>query len=323
MRVLIVASYNHGRIAPFVTEQAEAIKQQGCEVLYFRITGHGASGYLRNIRSLRKTIRDVQPDLIHAHYGLSALLANIATRTIPVVSTYHGSDINNPKAFRFSKWAIRLSEWNIFVSRQTMAIAHCKEGERCGLIPCGVELSDEQLMSKSEARSRLGWGSNEHKILFAGAFDNNVKDPELAKQAISELNRRGTITELVELKGYTRQEVNRMMCGADGLLLTSKTEGSPQVIKEAMACGCPIVSVDVGDIKERTEGGNGCYIIPKNDRLTMIAELANAIEKAIAFKGKTSGREKIIADGLSNELIAERLVQIYRKVLIQSYKYGN
>ena len=195
-----------------------------------------------------------------------------------------------------------------------MTIAHCKEGERCGLIPCGVELSDEQLMSKSEARRRLGWGTNEHKILFAGAFDNNVKDPELAKQVISELNKRGTITELVELKGYTRQEVNRMMCGADELLLTSKTEGSPQVIKEAMACGCPIVSVDVGDIKERTERVNGCYIVPKNDRLTMTSELANAIKKAIAFEGKTSGREKIIAEGLSNELIAERLVRIYKEV---------
>ena len=96
----------------------------------------------------------------------------------------------------------------------------------------------------------------------------------------------------------------------DAVLLTSKTEGSPQVIKEAMSCGCPIVSVDVGDVAERTSGVDGCYVVPSREP----REIADALEKAIAFQGKTKGKEKIVVNGLTNEFVAERIIEIYEKI---------
>ena len=117
--------------------------------------------------------------------------------------------------------------------------------------------------------------------------------------------------ELIELKGYTREEVNRLMCACDCLLMTSKTEGSPQVIKEAMACGCPIVSVDVGDVAERTDGVEGCYIVKSREPM----DIAEALRKAIAFEGKTNGREKILAAGLTNEQVAKKIIEIYQEIL--------
>ena len=93
--------------------------------------------------------------------------------------------------------------------------------------------------------------------------------------------------------------------------MTSFTEGSPQVIKEALACGCPIVSVDVGDVKERVDGVAGCYVANNREP----KELAELIQKALSFEGKTKGREKIIADGLDNRQVAEKLVRIYEKIL--------
>ena len=143
-------------------------------------------------------------------------------------------------------------------------------------------------------------------MFFAGAFDNKVKNGELAKKAVALLNG----VELVELKGYTRQQVDTFMCAANGLLMISKTEGSPQVIKEAMACGCPIVSVDVGDVKERTERLKGCYIVPSYKA----KDIAWALEKALVFEGKTKGCERIIADGLTNEQVAEKIVEIYESI---------
>lgn len=314
MKILIVASYNKNRYVPFITEQAAALQAAGCEIEWFGVQGKGIKGYLKEQPRLRKMILEEQPDIIHAHYGLSCLLANLATRRVPVVSTYHGSDINLPKVRPFSKTAMWLSAWNVFVSKRNMALAGAVEGKKCALIPCGISLSEDQLLTREEARKALGWKADEKKVLFAGAFDNAVKDPELAMQAMKELKNKGVNAELIELKGYNRQQVNTLMCAVDCLLMTSKTEGSPQVIKEAMACGCPIVSVDVGDVAERTEGVEGCYVVPSREP----KDIAEALKKAIAFKGKTNGREKILEYGLTNELVAKKIVDIYEKVVVKS-----
>ena len=101
------------------------------------------------------------------------------------------------------------------------------------------------------------------------------------------------------------------MYSCDALLMTSRTEGSPQVVKEAMACGCPIVSVDVGDVAERISGVEGSYIVNSREP----KDIATALEKAIAFDGKTNGREKILEYGLTNELVAKQILGIYEDII--------
>lgn len=310
MKVLIVSRYKQNltaHVAPFVAEQYASLREAGCETGLFLLQGN----YMRQWKSLRAKIREYHPDVIHAHYGLSCLLANLATRRVPVVSTYHGSDINLTKVRPFSKVAMKLSAWNIFVSRRNMKLAGAIEGKKCSLIPCGAALDDTQLQTQTEARKALGWDDDKKKVLFAGAFDNAVKDPELAKRAVDGLSLKMADVELIEMKGYTRQQVNTMMCAADCLLLTSKTEGSPQVIKEAMLCGCPIVSVDVGDVAERMEGLDGCYVVDSREP----QQLAEVLEKTLLFRGKTNGRERIIEQGLTKEQVARRIIKIYEDII--------
>lgn len=313
MKILIVGNNKRGHFAPFIEEQANALQEQGCEIVYYGVTGKGILGYLSCLPSLRRTIREHKPDLIHAHYGLSGLLANLQ-RMVPVVTTYHGSDINVPKILRFSKMAMRLSKMNIFVSQALINIAG--NPKRSKVLPCGVSIPEpwsemqaqwvEQLTLNQWVQAKLN--ADAKNILFAGAFDNAVKDPELAKKAMLELEKSGIKAKLIELKGYNRLQVNALMYNCAALLMTSKTEGSPQVIKEAMACGCPIVSVDVGDVAERTSGVEGCYIVPSREP----AAIADALRKAIAFAKRTNGREQIIAMGLTNEQVAARLMEIYK-----------
>ena len=306
MRILIVASFNKGRFAPFIVEQVEALKKQGCTIDFFGLQGQGLVGYMRNLPLLKQKIKAFCPDVIHAHYGLSGLFANLQRR-IPVVTTYHGSDINEKKVLRFSKKAMRLSAWNVFVSRKTLEIA--KPKKKYTLLPCGIDLSDLQLTEKDEARRKMNLQTDRKYILFAGAFDVEVKNAPLAKDAVA-LLKEGQ-TELLELKGYTREEVTLLMCAADAFLLTSLMEGSPQVIKEALACGCPVVSVDVGDVRERTTGVEGCYVANTRDP----EELADLLQKAMSFEGKTKGHDRIVADGLDNRQVAKRLLVIYERVL--------
>lgn len=329
MKVLIVASYNKNRYAPFIVEQVETLRQNGCEIDWFGVQGKGLVGYLKAIPLLRAKIRVFQPDIVHAHYGLSCLLANLATRRVPIVGTYHGSDINVKSVRPFSRLAMWLSAWNIFVSKRNMALVRAVDGKKCSLIPCGVNLpmpwselqkrNVEQLTLNQWVGSVLE--SNKKHVLFAGAFDNAVKDPELAMAAVAAVNSEklrdsSAELELIELKGYTRDQVNALMCNCDAFLMTSKTEGSPQVIKEAMACGCPIVSVDVGDVKERVEGVEGCFVVPRIvKREEVIEELAKALKNVVAFAGRTKGRERIIDAELTNEQVAKRIIRIYEQIL--------
>lgn len=305
MKVLIVASYNKSRFAPFIVEQARALEAQGCVIRFFGLQGKGIGGYLRNLPLLKREIKAFQPDIIHAHYGLSGLFANMQRR-IPVVTTYHGSDINDKKALGFSKMAMRLSAWNIFVSRQTLGKAQLKK--KYSLLPCGIDLSELQLTEKAEARRQMHLALDKKYVLFAGAFDNRVKNAPLAQQVVETLH--DDSVTLLELKGYSRDEVTLLMCAADALIMTSFSEGSPQVIKEALACGCPIVSVDVGDVKERVEGVEGCYVAKTREP----NELEDLLRKALLFEEKTEGRTRIISDGLDNRQVAGELLNIYKHV---------
>lgn len=303
MKVLIVASYNKNRFAPFIVEQANALVEQGCEVEYFGIVGKGLKGYLKAYKALVKKIKEFKPDIVHAHYGLSGLLANLQ-RSVPVVTTYHGSDINVPKILRFSKIAMNFSAFNIFVSQRNVDIA--KPKNKFLLLPCGVNIPKYNEVDVIAIKNQLNWQSDKKYILFAGAFDNRVKNAPLAIESVTLLDN----TELIELKGYTREQVTALFYAVDAFLMTSFTEGSPQVVKEAMACGCPIVSVDVGDVSERIEGLSGCYIAERNPQ-----DIADKLNKALSLNSRTQGRERIIELGLTNDLVAKKLVEIYQGVL--------
>lgn len=306
MKILIVANQNTGKMSPFVVEQMEALRKEGCEVDTYGVVGHGVLGYLKNLPALKEKIKEYKPDIVHAHYGLSGLLATLQ-RVVPVVVTYHGSDIHSRGILlELSRAAMKRAAYNVFVTEKLKQIAVYKKGNCC-VQACGLNLDEFMVISRQEARNELGWKVGQKKVLFSSSFDRTVKNAPLAK-AVLELVPEA---ELVELKGFNRHQVQLAMNAADCLLLTSIREGSPTVVKEAMAVGTPIVSVDVGDVSEVTSGTTGCYISKSYDA----NELAGLIRKALAFEGKTNGRERIVELGLSNDLIAKRLMGIYEMII--------
>jgi len=326
MRILIVCSFNSGRIAPFILEQGEALKRAGVEIDYYKVEGKGLKGYLSNRKQLIRRIAEFHPDLVHAHYGLSGLLANLQ-RKIPVVTTYHGSDINDSRVYRFSRISMILSTHNIFVSEKNLNKAQKtprplspfgyflqKEKDfrnsnivslKNSLIPCGVETDVFKPVDKLEARKVLGLDAIKKYCLFAGAFDNKVKNSALA------INAAAMIPELtlLELKGYSRQEVVLLMNAVDVVLMTSFTEGSPQFIKEAMACNCPIVSVPVGDVPDVILGVDDCYLATYE-----MEDVAEKIKQALAFGKETNGRKRIMELKLDSDTVVNRIIEVYNSV---------
>ena len=304
MKVLVVYSNNSNRMAPFIAEQVDSLRRLGTTIETFGVLGKGIAGYLKNRTKLLQKIKSFQPDLIHAHYGLSGLLANLQ-RQIPVVTTYHGSDINNAKVLRFSKIAMQLSKYNIFVSEKNRKIANTEK--KCSVIPCGVDTMLFHPMDKADCRLSLNLNEWKKYILFAGSFDNQVKNPDLAQMSVALL---GNDVELLELKGYNRTQVAQLMNAVDACLMTSHSEGSPQFIKEAMMCNCPIVSVDVGDVKEMLAKTRNCFITA-----SQADEIAAKLKIVLKCDDRTDGSERITQLNISLDAVALKLMELYGKVI--------
>lgn len=306
MKVLIVCSYTSGKISPFVKEQVDCLENLGVQIGYFFIVKKGIIGYVMSYIKFIKKIWHSDYDLIHAHYGLSGLLASFQFLK-PVIITFHGSDINEFKNRILSRLAYRFSSFSIFVHDEMAKKA--KAIKKFDIIPCGIDLSVFKLENKQHCRAILNINEGSKIILFASTFNNPVKNYALAKSAIEKIQN----VCLLELKGYNREEVNFLLNASDMLLLTSISEGSPQIIKEAMACNCPIVATDVGDIKKVIGNTDGCYLTS-----FYVEDVSININRALTFGHRTNGREKI--KHFDNNIIALNIFNIYKKVYKNYYK---
>lgn len=331
MKVLIVCSKNSGHIAPFILEQAQALERAGVELEFFAIEGKGLGGYLKNRKKLIQKIQQFNPEIIHAHYGLSGLLAN-TQRKVPVVTTYHGSDINIPSIFFLLRLNMILSKHNIFVSEKIIPMSPksprslssviwrilSPTGERQrkysfwdlirvkrSLIPCGIDIELFKQFDKIQSREALNMVAEKKYVLFAGAYNIPVKNAALARAAISVL----PDVELIELNGYSREQVALLLNAVDVVLMTSFTEGSPQIIKEAMACNCPVVSVPVGDVPEMIDNIEGCFISSYDPN-----DVAAKLKLAMSSGKLTDGRKRIVELSLDNESVAGRILEVYKGV---------
>lgn len=317
MKVLVVISGNAGHLAPFVKEQIDSLSGFNISFDYYFIIGKGISGYLSNLNQLKRKIISFKPDLIHAHYGLSGMLAMFVKNGYPLLTTFHGNDINtlHPLNKSTPNWNKILSGivhfWgnhSIFVTEDIANQIKAKP-TKSDIIPCHVNPDTFYPADKAVARKQLNLSPSKKYVLFSSSFDIPIKNYPLAKKACLHFDN----LELIELSGYTRQEVNLLLNACDLALITSYNEGSNQFLKEAMACNRPIVSTKVGDSEWIFGKTEGCYLSSLD-----VEDVIINIKKALDFcqrKGKTDGRDRIMALGLDSETVAKKVIAVYKKVL--------
>ena len=308
MKVLLVHSGNavaQSSDYTFVREQGEALRGLGLDVFYFAIKGKGVKGYISSLSGLKESIRDNHIDLVHAHYGFCGALA-VLQRKVPVIITFHNGETLSFKGKLISSAAAWLSKYNIFVA-QHIHDKLFKVPKEYSIIPCGIDLKLLPLVSKEEAVKAMGLRTDVPNILFGGSFSNARKNYPLAKEALALLPYE---VNLIEMKGFSRAEVDQLLCGCDLFLMPTKSEGSPQVVKEALACNCPIVATGVADIPELLSGVSNCYTTGFD-----ASEIAGRIDTIIKSGQRSNGREKVISMNLDNPLVAKRIKMIYEKVL--------
>ena len=333
MRILIVSRYKDNfadHQLPFVTEQGEAIAKvlrnasvddrcidDRC-VEYFLVTGN----YVTAVRELKKKIREFKPDVVHAHFGLSAITAELQG-LVPVVTTFHNGETLNWHVNLMSSLMSLRAKHVIYVAQHIRDLSYFK-AKNYSIIPCGVQMEEMVLTPKEEARRQLGWSPEKKYILFGGAFSNTRKNYKLLAEAVERLTNEGmNDIEVEEMKGLSRAECVLRMCAADLFALPSHSEGSPQALKEAMACNCPCLATDIADVRELFGGEAGHWIL-RNPRNTherwdgdekSLDEMVQLLKDALRFEGRTKGRERILELGLSNEAVAKRIIKVYNEII--------
>jgi glycosyltransferase involved in cell wall biosynthesis len=176
------------------------------------------------------------------------------------------------------------------------------------VIPSGLDLIKFRPMPAAEARGRLGLPAGRRLVLFVGRPTLARKRYDLARRAVDLVNPT-LVAELVLGWGVPHNDIPVYMSACDALVFTSIQEGSPNVVKEALACNLPVVSVDVGDVPERLKGIDNCELCV-DDRPETIAA---ALERVLRRGGRCNGRPAVTP--LAEEVLTQQVIAIYRAVL--------
>ena len=306
MKVLFVVSGNgiHG-ISPFIESQFDSLKHL-CDVDLFRVKGKGIFGYLSNLPELNKLLKSNEYDIVHAHYGLVGFIVSIVKGRVPMVLSLMGSDVygsyegssismQNILIKCSTSVAIKFADHIIVKSKNLQN--HIGLSDRISIVPNGVDF-----------KKYLERGINYDSMKVLSIVDQNCKRKnfKLAVEAFKKVRTEGAW--LHNPYPLRKDAVSREIRSSAVLLLTSKNEGSPNIVKEAMVCNVPVVSTDVGDVKELFKGAHGCYLTSFDP-----VDVASNIDKALAFNKNTNGRE--VLENLNLEAIAYRILKIYTTVI--------
>lgn len=319
MKILFVSGGNNGdfRIAPFIKSQGDSLSNNGISLAYYSIRGKGLLGYLRNIFPLRKRIKQGHYDVIHSHYSLCGWVSALTLTTgLPKLVSYMGCDVygdydKDGKLMPSSVMNIISARiLQFFVKRIIVKSPNLKHyihlKNKVHVLPNGVDIHVFRPSSRTEARAHLGLDPDKQYVLFLGEKANLRKNYHLLEEAFAFVRQD---VELVAPYPVPYTMIAAYLNACDVLAVTSYQEGSPNIIKEAMACNIPIVSTDVGDVKWVLGDTEGCYITPF-EAGEVAAKLSEALRYA-KLEGKTRGRDRIIELGLDTDTIAAKLIKIY------------
>ena len=260
-------------------------------------------------------------DIIHVHYGASQALATVLFAPKPVIISFCGSDLlGNYDASGRKTWSGRLSmvlsQMAVLGCRNSIGkTAELKEAlwfswlrRHCRVIPNGVDLTQFRPLSQAEARASLVWRHDDPVVLFVDRWKDWVKDPDLARAAYERARTAVPTAQWVVVHNEPSERMQLFYNAADALLLTSRHEGSNNAVKEALACGLPVVATSCGDIPERLHGVRACFSCERDPE-----ELGHRLAHVLRLRERTNGHEH--AQELALDRVAVRIKQCYEEAL--------
>ena len=338
LRILIVTNMiptpERPYLGVFVAEQARSLRDLGHEVT---ISAHVAAGnplnYLHGLRAITRTLRAQPFDVIHSHHTYSTLLALAARRlagrrAIPLIETFHESEIfhrgtdfgQSPLrrlkySHRLKADALRRVDFAIPGQRDMLRIVL---GEAAAgkiphaVIPAGIDLARFASIDRAVARTRLGWAPGELIVLYPCDPNKPEKRADLARAGFARFAAAHPQTRLIVGGAIPYDAMPDHIAASDIVLVPTDYEASPTVVKEALACARPVVSTDVGDVREAYGDLRGVLICDWTPE-----SVADKLSEAAALKSPPAGLQRLQQRALDLPAVAQRLVEVYRQVLTQ------
>lgn len=324
MKILFVSSGNaKNGISPIIQKQGDSVNSivQEVELDFFSVKGKGLTSYFKAILSLKKELQIKKYDIIHAHYSLCGYVALLAHKSEKLIISFMGDDLlgvnkqdgtitlSSRIMAYLNKWVAKLF-FNAVIVKSDEMLRKFGKGKNVFLVPNGVDVGMFKPINKQMAQNVVSFNPQNKNIIFVSNPSRPEKNFSLARDAVALLNDNSIV--LHSIFDIPIENLPYYYNAADMLLMTSFHEGSPNVIKEAMACNCPIVCTEVGDVKELFGNTPGCYISGFTPY-----EVKDKIMTAINFRQQsnyTLGRNRITEMQLDSTSIAKKILKIYTEI---------
>lgn len=323
IRVLsVIPGAPEGSSMIFARRQSASIGREGAEVRDFFVAERmNPIGVARELRRLVAAVREYNPHILHAHYGtVTAVLTVAGAGRRPVVITFRGSDLNASSSVSLlrnlaGRWLSQMAALRatriVCVSQRLRDRLWWRRNDVL-VLPSGVDTSLFRHRDRSAARAELGLTPEAPLIVFNCGRDPWVKNLDLAEAALVEVRRRVTGAELIVMRGdWLPEKVPLLLSAADCLLVTSRQEGSPNIVREALATGLPVVSVDVGDVADRISGIPGCRVCA-----TDAVDIGNAVADVVLSGARVDAGAMV--EQYSEVAVARRLLAVYEAAVLEN-----
>ncbi|MET3981424.1 teichuronic acid biosynthesis glycosyltransferase TuaC [Mucilaginibacter sp. UYP25] len=297
-----------------VKEQIEEIERiSGIQKKVYFINGRAdKTNYLKSIAAIKDLVKNGEFDLIHVHYGLSALFLLFYTPPIPVIMTLHSGELFMKKGYvnhimqkNITLAAVKKAAKVIVLNDDMIALLQ-KHKDKLVKLPCGTDIDTFKEIPNIQRSPKIVIG-------FPGNKDRKEKNYPLFS-AIVECLRADYEIRVIEFHGMTREEVTISLNKIDLLLMTSTIEGSPQIIKEAMACNKAIVSTAVGDVKDLLDRVENSYVVDSFNPDDFISAIRQILSLP-AEQRRSNGRERLINIGLDATSVAKSVFKLYQNIV--------
>jgi teichuronic acid biosynthesis glycosyltransferase TuaC len=304
----------------FVATQVEWLSRAGAEVQVDFINGRRShAAYLAAPLRIRRLAQSGQFDVVHAHYGLTGFVA--AFQPLPLVVTFHGDDLfgtakvhggvtlKSRLVRRLSHVAARRADALVCQSdAMRQALPRAADRSRAHVLPMGVDTERFSPGDRAAARARLGLDPAERLVLFPSTPTEPVKRLDLAEAGVRRVAADGVAVRLWVVTRVPHDQMPDYFRAADCVIVTSEWEGGPIVVKEALCCGIPVVSVDVGDARRWLDVTPGCRLVDRDP-----AAIAAGLREVLRGPGRVNG--DAVRREASAARVAERLMAVYREAI--------